>query len=350
VHAVEGSLLTLKGWRQGHLLLERGRVVEVGKGTARGVPVTARGVVVPSFANAHTHVGDAVARGPGVPKTLAEAVQPPHGYKHRVLASTPPAALREGMRGALREVEASGAGLVVDFREGGPAGVRMLRDAARGLGLRLRALARPLSLDFGAEEVRSLLRDADGLAISSLPDYGEDRAAMLAGAADAAGKPFALHASEPQREPIAPVLDLKPALVVHLTHATPADLEAVRDAGCAAVVCPRSNLRWLGKLPDVARMLALGLPVGLGSDNAMLGPCDVLAEARTLLQACPEIRPDEVLGMLCFGGRALTGPADPLAEGAAADFLVFPPKGSNPAAAVLADGAKPMRRERGLGP
>lgn len=346
MRVLAGPLLTREGWREGHVRVEHGRIVETRFAPPQG-PVDARGVLVPAFVNAHTHLGDAVARGPGLPASLEEAVRPPHGYKHRVLAATPPAQLVAGMRGALAEADADGCAGVVDFREGGPTGVARLREALAGSPVRARILGRPGGLDFDAGEVRALVAAADGVAVSSLPDYGAARAATLAGAARAAGKPFALHHAEPGPEPLDPVLDLRPALLVHLTHCTPGDLARVADAAAAVAVCPRSNLRWLRRVPDVRAMLDAGLLPGLGTDNAMLGPLDLRAEARALLDHAKDVTPLEAVRMLALGGRAALGLGDPWAPGSPADLLVFAPQGSRPEAAVLAP-RRWVHRERGL--
>lgn len=351
MRALAGRILTPEGWLEGHVLVEAGRVAEVAAGPAPAEPV-ATGTVVPAFVNAHTHLGDAVARGMPIPAGLAEAVKPPYGFKHRVLASTPEPELVAGMRQAVREVEASGCAGLVDFREGGLRGLAQLRAALEGSGLRARVYARPSGPTPREGELEALLRGADGLSASSLPD-DPGLARALGEAAKRAGKGLALHASEAAREPLDEVLDLGPELLVHLTFATRGDLEAVRDAGCIAAVCPRSSARWTKRVPDVRAMLDLGLPVALGTDNAMLGPCDVLAEARALLDLEPRLAPREALAMLCSGGwKALRpgGGIEPLAPGAPADLLVFRAQGARPEADVLGPQAALLHRERGLGP
>lgn len=346
MRVLAGTVLTTQGWVEGHVRVEAGRVVEVRAAPPQGT-VAARGVVVPAFANAHTHVGDAVARGGALPASLEEAVRPPHGYKHRVLAATPEPALVEGMRGALRELDEGGAASFVDFREGGARGVALLREALKGSPLRARVLGRPAGPDASPAEVRDVLRDADGLAPSSLPDVGADVAMRLARACREAGKPFALHHAEAGPEDLDAVLATRPALLVHLVHSGRGDLERVRDAGAAVAICPRSNLRWLRRLPDVRAMLDLGLRVGLGTDNAMLGPCDLRAEARALLSADARVGPLDAVRLLALGGRAAAGlPADPWAPGAPADALVFAPRGPRPEAAVLPEDAAIVHRER----
>jgi cytosine/adenosine deaminase-related metal-dependent hydrolase len=344
MRAVAGTVLLDGQWREGFVLVERGRVVAVEPGKPPVEP-SASGTVVPAFVDAHTHLGDLVARGRPLPASLAEAVRPPDGFKHRVLRATPRAELVAGMRRGLAEVDAGHAWAALDFREGGLDGVRQLREAARGQAAEARALARPDGPELAAADARRLAREADGLAISSLPDVGEGPARALRAAAREAGKPFALHASEAEREPLDPVLGLEPSLLVHLTHAPRGDLERVADAGIAVAVCPRSNWRWLRRLPDLGSMLDLGIPVALGTDNAMLGPCDVLAEARALREMRPQLAAMDALRMLTeHGWRALGLRA--LAPGSPAELLVFPSRHARPEQDVLAAGAVPVHRER----
>lgn len=344
VHCLAGRILLADRWLDGHVLVDHGRVRAVQPGPPPVEPV-ARGTIVPGFVNAHTHLGDAVARGGPIPATLAEAVKPPDGYKHRVLRGTPSGRIVQAMRAALAEVDAGLAWLSLDFREGGVAGVHQLRDAARGQAVRVRALARPAGLEAGAGELSTLARVADGLAISSVPDVGLDRARRLRQAAGAAGKPFALHAAEEGPEDLEPVLGLRPSLLVHLTHAGEAQLDAVAAQRVPVAVCPRSNARWVKRVPPVGAMLRRGMRVGLGTDNAMLGVADVRAEARALLELAPEVAPLEALRMLTWHGWACAG-LQPFQPGGPAELLVFHAQHAKPELDALAPDARLVHRER----
>ena len=83
------------------------------------------GIIVPLFRNCHTHLGDTLARDE-VPEglTLAELVGP-SGWKHKWLADNDAEA---SIRAGMRETIASGTGLVMDFREGGKAGLDAFED------------------------------------------------------------------------------------------------------------------------------------------------------------------------------------------------------------------------------
>src|SRR5208283_1832395 len=90
-------------------------------------------------------------------------------------------------------------------------------------------------------------------------------------------KKFALHASEEIREEPSEYLRPKPDLLVHLTAATPEDLEDVHTAGVTVAVCPRSNALF-GRRPDLATLQRLGIPTMLGTDNAMFHAASLFRE------------------------------------------------------------------------
>lgn len=326
------------GFFEGWLRVADGRIAKVGRGTP---PVAAdhQGVLVPRPLNAHTHVADVVARDrvpPGA--TLAELVAPPRGLKHRVLATTEPAALVAGMRGAIKEHLATGARGLVDFREGGAAGARLLREAARGLAADVRILARaPPDVEPGdAGALREALAEADGLALSALRDVAPHVPAAMADAAHHAGKIFALHFSEAERESVDAALALKPAFVVHASHATRADFARLAEADVPLVVCPRSNVR-LARLADVVDARKAGVRVLVGSDNAMLQSLSVWDELRALLAAQPQLQAKEVLA-LAFDARPFAGLAvEPLVEEAHANVVVLTRRGTDPMRAVFDD-------------
>ncbi len=65
----------------------------------------------------------------------------------------------------------------------------------------------------------------------------------------------------------------------------PQDLQRVADAGTPVVVCPRSNLITGVGLPDVRRMIDLGITVGVGTDNVMLNSPNIFDEMQLISRA-----------------------------------------------------------------
>jgi len=268
---VEGAILDVDGPRRAYVRFRDGRVVETGlPGTdgTRGREHTVRGIVVPSPINSHTHLGDAVSVREPPPGPVSGLVQPPHGYKFRLLADSSVVAKRRAIRSALLRMVHEGVAATVDFREEGIPGVELFRAAAQGVRLRTLVLGRPIARPVDPIELERLLSIADGVGLSSARDESDADRRRIARAARRRGKLYALHASEAVREDPERFLKPRPDLLIHLTKATPDDLRTVREAGVRVAVCPRSNALF-GRQPDLASMERVGLSVLLGTDNAM---------------------------------------------------------------------------------
>jgi cytosine/adenosine deaminase-related metal-dependent hydrolase len=268
---VVGAILDTEGPRPAYVRLRNGNVTEVGargtEGRRRGETLV-RGIVVPPPINSHTHLGDSVSVREPPAGSVSKLIQPPYGYKFRLLAESSPAKKVRAIRAALHRMQMEGVAGTVDFREEGRAGVEVLRDAARTSPLRVLALGRPLARPVVKSELDRLLAVADGVGLSSARDETEETRRMVARACRARGKRFALHASEAVREKPESYLDPHPDLLIHLAKATPDDLAAVRDERVSVAVCPRSNALF-ARQPDLRAMERLGLSVLLGTDNAM---------------------------------------------------------------------------------
>lgn len=268
---VEGAILDADGPRPAYVRFRAGRVIEVGAiGTdsTRGRVRRVRGIVIPRPVNGHTHLGDAVGTREPPLRPLAEIVRPPDGIKFRLLADTPRPAKVAAMRQALRRMAVDGIAATLDFREEGIPGVRDLRAAATGTGVRVVAFGRPLARPVDPTELGRLLRVADGVGLSAAREESREARSVVGRACRAAGKYFALHASEEERESPEDYLDPRPDLLIHLTQALPSDLEQVVRAGVAVAVCPRSNALF-GRRPALAGFERLGVRLLLGTDNAM---------------------------------------------------------------------------------
>ncbi|RME20911.1 MAG: hypothetical protein D6798_19350, partial [Deltaproteobacteria bacterium] len=145
--------------------------------------------------------------------------------------------------------------------------------------------------------------------------------------------------------------------LVHCVHTAGDDLDRIAAAGASIVLCPRSNLHIGGSLPDVPGMVRRGIPLAIGTDSLASAPdLDVLAEARTLARAFPEVPPAVFVTALTLGGarlfEAVPG-AGPRGDGAALGGLVAGarhgllhvalPATDDPAATLLGGGPYPTR-------
>ena len=289
----------------GRVVVEDGRITAVEE-----TSTSSTDIVVPAFVNAHTHLGDSVAKEAGVGLSLDEAVAPPNSLKHRRLAAATRSELVGAMRRTLRFMHRTGTARCLDFRESGPAGARALRDAAD-----------PTPVDpfiFGSGDA-SVLDVADGYGASGANDdeFADERAA----AADR-GVPFAIHAGEPDATDIDPALDLDPDLLVHMVHAGTEHLDRVTDQAVPVAVCPRANtVLGVGAVP--LRELLDHTTVALGTDNVMLNAPSMLREmAYTAKQF--DVTAREVLGMSTRAGAEAVGlDCGVIAPGKRAALVVF---------------------------
>jgi len=242
------------------------------------------GVIVPLFRNCHTHLGDTLARDE-IPEglSIAELVGP-SGWKHKWLANND---VEASIRAGMKEIIASGTGLVMDFREGGKAGLDKFEKMQYPGTLIL--LGRP-------ENGGNLPEENAG--ISSLADV--ENASELIEQARGRGGLVGIHHSENEREDIQGIIELMPDFLVHMCHASNEDLEVVKTAGIAIVVCPRSNA-YFGNLPPLEKMIELGINLGFGTDNGMFCTANILDEIRFIRQEFDSIGLEQILRIACFG-------------------------------------------------
>src|SRR6056297_2505613 len=82
---VEGTVLVGPEFRpvEGRVVVEDGKIQAIEE-TETG----SDSIVIPAFVNAHTHIGDSIAKEAGGGLSLDELVAPPDGLKHRLLRNT----------------------------------------------------------------------------------------------------------------------------------------------------------------------------------------------------------------------------------------------------------------------
>ncbi|WP_299332925.1 amidohydrolase family protein [Haloplanus sp.] len=287
---IEGTVLRGESFDpiRGRVAVKGGRIEAVEEAETDSTDI-----VAPAFVNAHTHLGDSVAKEAGVGLSLDEAVAPPDSLKHRRLSTADRSDLVTAIRRTLRFMRKTGTASCLDFRESGVEGVRALRDAAR-----------PVDVEpfvFGSGD-RSVLDVADGYGASGAndDDFTEQRAA-----AEERGVPFAIHAGEPDPTDVHPALDLAPDLLVHMIHAGPDHLDRVADEAVPVAVCPRANtVLGVGRPP--IRDLLDHTTVALGTDNVMLNPPSMFREMAYTAKRF-DVTAREVLGMATRAGAEIVG-------------------------------------------
>jgi cytosine/adenosine deaminase-related metal-dependent hydrolase len=273
---------------RGRVVVENGRIVAVEEAATDSTDV-----ICPAFVNAHTHLGDSVAKDAAVGLSLDEAVVPPESLKHRRLQAADRAELVTAMRRTLRYMHRTGTISALDFREFGRSGAQALRDAAD-----------PLDIEpfiFGSDDL-DVLDIADGYGASGAndDDFTDERAACTE-----RGVPFAIHAGEPNASDIYPALDLDPDLLVHMVHADDEHLDRVAQQSVPIVACPRANaVLEVGRPP--IRDLLDHTTVALGTDNVMLNPPNMFREMAYVATHF-DVSSREVLGMATTAGADIAG-------------------------------------------
>jgi len=290
---------------EGRVVVEDGEIAAVEEQSTDSTDI-----ILPAFVNAHTHVGDSIAKEAGEGLSLVELVAPPDGLKHRLLRAADREEKVGAMRRSLQFMETSGTTAFLDFREGGVPGVEALREAADGLDVD------PVIL--GREEIEAMER-SDGFGASGAADgeFTRERNATTE-----AGKLFGIHAGEVDADDINPALDLDPDFLVHMVHAEGIHLDRVADSEIPVVVCPRSNLVTGVGVPPIAE-LAERTTVALGTDNVFLNSPSMFREMAFAAKLA-DVSAREVLRMATVNGAEIAGlNCGLIEEGRDADLLVL---------------------------
>ena len=287
---VEGTVLAGSDYRpvEGRVVVEEGEITAVEE-----APVDSTDIVLPAFVNAHTHIGDSIAKEAGAGLTLDELVAPPDGLKHRLLRDADRQDLIAAMRRTVRFMRATGTAAFIDFREGGVPGVTALQEAVSGSSVEAVILGR---------ETEDVLDTADGFGASSARD-GQYEAARRA--TREAGGIFGIHAGERDSGDINGAFDLDPDFLVHMVHPDPVHLDRLADRETPVVVCPRSNLVTDAGIPDV-NALRERTSVALGTDNVMLDNPSLFRELEFLSKVC-DVPAPAALRMATRAGAAIAG-------------------------------------------
>jgi cytosine/adenosine deaminase-related metal-dependent hydrolase len=278
-------------------------------------------LITPGLINAHTHIGDSLGKDVAVDSGLDARVNPIYGAKQKILQSKPDF-LKTFIRGSALSMLKKGITTFADFREGGPEGVRLLKDAISGLPIKCVVFGRveyyvdtrslnsngTFSKEFLPESALQTASDvldiSDGLGISGANENSDEslqqyRKLIRTKNKSATDKKLltAIHAAESEntvklsrsltgKTEVARIMrHLKPDIIIHMTHATKNDISSVSKKRIGVVVCPRANGIVGAGIPRVGKMSELGCIIGIGSDNVMLNSPDILRELDYLWKA-----------------------------------------------------------------
>lgn len=271
---------------EGRVVCEEGRITAVEE-----VSTTSDRIILPAFVNAHTHIGDSIAKEAGRGLTLEELVAPPDGLKHRLLRESSRDEMVAAIGKSIRFMRSGGVSAFIDFREGGAEGVEVLREAASGHETDAFAM--------GRDELAALeVGNGYGASGAADADFTRERAA-----ARKAGKPFGIHAGENRTDDIDPALDLEPDYLVHMVNASDEQLDRVENQNIPVVVCPRANLVTGVGLPPIEELVSK-TTVALGTDNVMLNSPSIFREMEFVAK-CTDLDSTEILEMATRSGAKL---------------------------------------------
>ncbi|MBK5190182.1 MAG: amidohydrolase family protein [Methanosarcinales archaeon] len=307
--------------KDGYVVIENGAIKEIGD---KKIEAAIEGVIIPAFVNAHTHIGDSVAKEPDF--MPLEKLVGPGGFKHRILAETPHETLVSAMKDTIEDMVATGTQMFADFREGGVLGASALKDALRLSGgseqLHAKIFGRHAT-ETRTEDFNELFESVDGIGMSSVADYPMEDVKSLAAEAKRRKKMFALHAGENNADDINGAIDLEPDFIVHLLNASQQNFRTMQDKNIAAVVCVRSNLVTGLELPPLQQMLESGLIVGVGTDNVMLNSPDMFSEMEFIAKIF-RLEEREVLKMCTLNSaQVLKESVGSIEEGKKANLVVI---------------------------
>ena len=255
-------------------------------------------LVIPGFVNAHTHVGDSIAKDIGIDYRVEEKIHPVIGFKQKILQNTKPSHLTTFIRNSCISMMKKGITTFIDFREGGLEGIDILQRTLSDLPIRSIILGR---IDYYQDskliktntsfpeskknELSRLLQKCDGLGISGpnensnsvLRYYSQTKKLRAIHSAETiesceiskktTGK------TETQRAMI-----LKPHFLIHMTYASKKDLLLVSKHKTSIVICPRANASLAEGIPDVDLMIQCGCNITIGTDNIMINSPDMFRE------------------------------------------------------------------------
>jgi cytosine/adenosine deaminase-related metal-dependent hydrolase len=327
---IEGTVIAGRAFEpiEGRVVVENGEITAVEEAS-----VDSSAIVLPAFVNAHTHIGDSLAKEAGAGLSLDELVAPPDGLKHRLLRAASREELVDAMDRTVSFMSQGGTSAFVEFREGGVAGVRAIEEALTGSSLDAVVL--------GRESIEAMY-EADGYGASGANDgdFERERAATRE-----AEKLFAIHAGERDTSDIDAALALDPDLLVHMVHAEPTHVERVAERETPVAVCPRSNLvTGVGLGPVEA--LVERTTVALGTDNVMLNNPSMFREMEFAAKLF-DLPAGKVLEMATLAGAEVAGlDRGVIEEGAEAKLCVL--DGDSPNLAGAQDVVRAVVRRAGV--
>ena len=255
-------------------------------------------LLIPGFINAHTHIGDSVAKDLSLNFNVNSKIHPMIGLKQKILRETPDRELIKFIRKSAQSMLKKGITTFVDFREGGIDGINLLKKALKNIPINVIILGRleyyhtktqikqnSIMPDFLKTELKSLLENCDGVGISgpnensdnNLIEYSKIKKIVGIHAAETLSSYYVSKKLSQKTEPKRALL-ANPTFLVHMTHASKNDLSFAAKKTQGIVICPRANASLAEGIPDIALMLKMKCNLAIGTDNVMINSPDMFRE------------------------------------------------------------------------
>jgi cytosine/adenosine deaminase-related metal-dependent hydrolase len=316
-------------------------------------------VVIPGLYNSHTHMGDSCLPDGATGLTLEQGFFRPDGFKYRMLAKLTRDEHLPHVISHLRYMARTGTVGHIDFREQGPYGSELLREASLVTGVHSVILGQFSGVPFGEAaltandaplpaasraELEAILAAADGFSESTMNDLTDVAWREIRELTSNSGKLRAIHCLENAgyrdvslrrtgRGDLARAIDLyDPHLVVHMTVADAAEIALLAASGKSAAINPRANANLGLPMPPVRGLMESGANLLLGTDNGLLNSPNLFAELDFTYKLAKSqfgdaVNPDPlaILRMATSNVRAVLGGYHPgrLEAGLPATFVVL---------------------------
>ena len=255
-------------------------------------------IIIPGFVNAHTHIGDSIAKDATLNSSVDAKIHPVLGAKSKILKKSDPKHLANFMKNTCKSMLRKGITTFVDFRESGLDGILLLKKTLSSLPIRSVILGRVeyyqdqkqirKNVSFPnskREELVAILKKCDGIGISG----SNENSNSLLKYYSRTSKLRAIHSAETiessnvskkttGKTETQRALLLKPHFLVHMTYATKSDLRAAAKKTRGIVICPRANAALAEGIPNVESMMNAGCNIAIGTDNVMINSPDMFRE------------------------------------------------------------------------
>ncbi|MHA1115288.1 MAG: amidohydrolase family protein [Candidatus Heimdallarchaeaceae archaeon] len=238
-------------------------------------------LVLPSFINMHTHIGDFLLKDQGFGLSLREVVGR-NGVKHSFLNKLSDEKLQLSLEHALSLLISNGYSTFVDFREGGIKGASMLRKVLESFLIRGIVLGRPSADD----NIDGLVEYVDGYGFSDAfsvyekKELIENLEKVLSSNSELLLSIHVAETKELVEKSIAEIgktdlnyviENLSPSFIVHCNYVTEDNqFLKIKECGIGVVCCPLTASYFGLQFPPIVKCLEYNIPLALGTDNIMI--------------------------------------------------------------------------------